>query len=135
MNEVKIIDIRTLAKAAYHLIGCDPKNHIDFYVEINDADRTVVECYTIAKTKFYDTTVILIGGYGGGVECVAIPAHIHGSKDEREIITEIENSISMFLINDELDAVGIQTGEAKIDWDIIPEIREKINNAETYKTE
>lgn len=135
MNEVKISNIMTLAEAAYRLIGYDPKNHIDFYVEINDAERTVVECYAIAKTKFYDTTVIMIGGYGAGVECIALPTHIHGSHEEMEIITEIESAISMFIIDNEQDAVGIEIGEAKIDWDAIPEARERINNAKTYKTE
>lgn len=52
-----------------------------------------------------------------------------------EIITEIENAISMFIIENEQDAVGIEIGEAKIDWDAIPEVRERINNAKTYKTE
>ncbi len=134
-KQVPLIPVTALAQAAFNLkSGLD--NRIDFYTCLDTVDKTVSECFAISKIDFNDTTVFLVGGYGGYVNCVSMPPHIYDEQEEIEVMDEIAASIAAFICSDNQTVVGVDDESAHIDWANVPaDIKDSLNNSEKYTVE
>lgn len=114
MKEIalKIISNNLLAKLALNLIGDGTQNHIDAYTDIDWVKQTATESIAISRLNYFDTSVYLIGGYGGDVRMVAIS----GSDiiSEEDIISGIDSALFSFS-NENSIAVELNE-DIKIDY-------------------
>lgn len=130
---VPITTIETLTQAAYNLeLGID--NHIDFYTCLDEVGKTVSECYAISKINFNDTIVFLIGGYGSSVESVSMPQHFY-KKDVLEAMNHMQDLIYEFIDSSNQDKIGVDYETSKINWNVIPHIKNMLETAEQYVIE
>ena len=124
--KAKILNILDVARLACCLTGEQgAENRIDFACSIDHDHRSVSEWSAIGKVNFFDSPVVLVGGFGGWVEAVSL------IESNEENLAAIANAISLFLeFNDEV--VGIDLSHAQIKWDRDPDLKGIVDLAEIY---
>lgn len=124
--KAKILKITDVARLACCLVGgCDKGNRIDIACCIDHDHRSVSEWSTIGKLDFFDTPVVLVGGFGGCVESASL------IDSQEENIAEIASAISLFLEYAD-DVVGVDLSHAQIEWNIDPDLKKIVDLAEIY---